>query len=144
MSLVEARSEIFFICRFVNVPCCEVSLETSFVRAAFPAACFLLFLVLGVDVSAIVTSAALIVVVMVDEEEEELVVVVVVSSFMIMRRFDGVVVGDGASDMSDGREKSDGRIYSRLFISMSRHPFATSRSPDKNNLDPRRNFFVLE
>ena len=93
-------------------------------------ACFLLFLVLGDDVSVIVTSAALIVVVMV-EDDEDLVVVAVVSSLMIMRRFDGVVVGDGLSDMSDGREKSDGRIYSRLFISMSRHPLATSMLPDK-------------
>ena len=73
LSLAEARSEIFLICRFANIPCWEVSVKTSLVRAVFPAVCLCLFLVLGGDVS--VKLVVLMVVVVVENEEEKLAVV---------------------------------------------------------------------
>ena len=55
-----------------------------------------------------------------------------------------VVVGEGESDKSEERERSEATMYSRLFISISKQPFAKSSSPDRKSRDPRRSFFVLE
>ena len=107
----------------------------SFAIAVLLAVCLRLLLVLVGDVS--VTSAVLMIVVV---EEDEL----AVSSSMIIRRLDGVVVGEGESDKSEERERSEATMYSRLFISISKQPFAKSSSPDRKSRDPRRSFFVLE
>ena len=45
LSFVEARSEIFVICRVANVPCWEESVESSFARTVFTVVCLRLFLV---------------------------------------------------------------------------------------------------
>ena len=79
--------------------------------------------------------------VVVQEMEE----VEAVSSSIIMGRLDGVVVGEGVSDSSDGGDGSEEeRIYSRLFISTSMLLFAMSSSADRNNCEPRCSFLVLE
>ena len=52
-SFVEARSEVFLICHFVNIPCQKglVLVEMSFVVAILLAVCLCLLLVLVGDIS---------------------------------------------------------------------------------------------
>ena len=50
-SFVEARSEVFLICHFVNIPCWKGSVEMSFVVAILLAVCLCLLLVLVGDIS---------------------------------------------------------------------------------------------
>lgn len=128
---MEARSEIFVICRVANVPCWEESVESLFARTVFTVVCLRLFLVpaagdvsvvgmILVALSAIEVAFSAIeeVLVVVDEVlvvVDEVVVqemeeVEAVSSSIIMGRLDGVVVGEGVSDRSDGGDGSEERI----------------------------------
>ena len=59
-----------------------------------------------------------------------------VSSSMIICQLDGVVVGEGVSANSEGRERSEAMMYSRLLISINKQPFA--------NCNSQCSFLVLE
>jgi hypothetical protein len=67
-----------------------------------------------------------------------------VSSSIICRRLDGEELDDCVSERSGWFDRSEDKIYSKLFNSTSRLPFVKSNSPETNRHDPRGSFVVLE